>query len=415
MSYNSSVSEVKLPFGQTASLFLVLIIDAMGMGLVLPLLGPLFMEPSSGLLYAGDTTVIRDIWYSLVVASFSFFMLFGAPFLGDLSDHLGRKKVLLLCLYGTAFGCFLSALGIIIRSLTLLIAGRAIAGFMCGSQSLAQAAIVDMSAASKKVVHLSLISFASCLGFILGPYMAGWLAAPSIVLYYGFTLPFIVAGLLAFANASALIFTFKETFFSKAERKMYLMKGWDIFISAFSNAKVRKLTVIYLLAETGWSLYFQFMPLHLINAFEYESVQIGHFMAYMGVLFALALLGIIRIASKLFSTKELTCYSLLLTAFGVILAMFNNELLIWFSAIPASIGGALYYVALLTLFSNAVDAQSQGWVMGVFAAAAAFSWALSGFLIGAFSMFGMYTPFIFACILLLLSFSLLAFSKDTAN
>jgi apolipoprotein N-acyltransferase len=90
-------------------------------------------------------------------------------------------------------------------------------------------------------------------------------------------------------------------------------------------------------------------------------------------------------------------------------------LLIWFSAIPASIGGALYYVALLTLFSNAVDAQSQGWVMGVFAAAAAFSWALSGFLIGAFSMFGMYTPFIFACILLLLSFSLLAFSKDTTN
>lgn len=409
------MSQSKLHFLQTASLFLVLIIDAMGMGLILPLLGPLFVDPLGGMLASNSSVILRDLMYALTISSFAFFMFFGAPFLGDLSDHLGRKKVLMLCLFGTAFGSLLSAFGIIIKSLVLLIAGRSIAGFMCGSQALAQAAIVDMSTPENKARNLGFISFASCVGFALGPYVSGVLTAHEMIVKFGFIMPFIAAGLLSFLNAGALLFTFKETFYPKPIQRLHLTKGLDVFISAFINKKIRSLAIIYLLAEGGWALYFQCIPLYLIKNFKYTSTQIGHVMGYMGVIFGITLLWLIRICTKHLTARQICNYSFLSCAVGFFMVLLNTEWSVWFGAIPACVGGALFYVALLTLFSNVVDADSQGWVMGVFAAVAAFSWTIGGFLTGTLFLFGLFTPFIIAGSLMLLSYCLLFVDKSITN
>ena len=81
-----------------APLFLVLVIDTMGIGLIFPVLSPLFMSKTSGIIPAHLSIGARDLLYGLTLASYAIFMFVGAPFLGDLSDHLGRKKVLLICL-----------------------------------------------------------------------------------------------------------------------------------------------------------------------------------------------------------------------------------------------------------------------------------------------------------------------------
>ncbi len=70
---------------------------------------------------------------------------FGAAILGDLSDSVGRKKSLMICLIGAFLGYLLSAIAIAFHNFWFLILGRIIAGFTSGSQPIAQAAIVDIS------------------------------------------------------------------------------------------------------------------------------------------------------------------------------------------------------------------------------------------------------------------------------
>jgi len=390
------MSDTKFNLYTFAALFLVLIIDAMGFGLVFPVIGPLIMSKTGSIVASTMSIFWRDFLYGVTMSSFAVCMFFGAPFLGDLSDRIGRKKVLLLCLYGTALGMLISVYGIAVKSLLLLILGRAFAGFMCGSQALAQAAIVDMSLPEKKAANLSLITFATCIGFALGPFLGGMLVTPSLIAKYGFSAPLFVTALLAILNGTILLFTFTETFYPKVVQKLHLAKGLEVFISAFTHKKIRWLALVYLTAELGWSIYFQYTPLFLIKKYSYTGVQIGHLMAFMGALFSVALLWIVRLTDKYITPNRGACYFFLLTALGFFIILFGGEWSVWLGAIPACIGGALFYVALLALFSNAVGKDAQGWVMGVFAAAAAASWSVGGVLSGMLDMFGIYAPFIIA-------------------
>ncbi|MCK4870455.1 MAG: MFS transporter [Gammaproteobacteria bacterium] len=385
-----------------ASLFLVLIIDSMGIGLVMPLLGPLFISRHSALVAASLGLGMRDFLYGLTLASFCVAMFFGAPFLGDLSDHLGRKRVLLLCLFGTAFGLMVSAFGVNADSVVLLIFGRVIAGFMSGSVSMASAAIVDISSPASKTINLSLITFASCVGFTLGPLLAGVLVTPSFIKNFGYALPFWSAAILAFVNGLALCFTFRETFFPKAIQRLRLTRGVDIFISAFTNKHVRRLAIVYLLAEAGWALFFQFLPLYLMRTYNYDALYIAYTMSWMGLIFAISLLLLIRIATKYLSNSQLVFYGILATMGGILLLLIPNTLVMWLALIPSSIGGAFFYVALLALFSDSVGDDKQGWVMGVFAAVIAVSWSITGLISGLLGAIDVYVPIILAAMFLFL-------------
>src|SRR5580658_5552191 len=87
-----------------APLFLVLVIDTMGAGIIFPILSPLFMTPSESILPLATSENMRQFWYGATLTSWALLMFIGAPFLGDLSDRIGRKKVLVLCLVGDALG-----------------------------------------------------------------------------------------------------------------------------------------------------------------------------------------------------------------------------------------------------------------------------------------------------------------------
>src|SRR5579872_201741 len=85
-------------FIAAAPLFLVLFIDSMGLGLVFPILNALVFEPTAHFIHADLTKNIRNLLYGVTVSIFMFCWFFGAAFLGDLSDQIGRKKSLMICL-----------------------------------------------------------------------------------------------------------------------------------------------------------------------------------------------------------------------------------------------------------------------------------------------------------------------------
>src|SRR3990167_1878152 len=159
-----------------APLFLVLFIDGMGLSLIFPILNSIIVDPQSAFLSVSTSVGTRDFLYGLIVGIFMLCWFFGAAILGDLSDLIGRKKSLLICLIGAFLGYLLSAGAIVVKSIWLLILGRIVAGFTAGSQPIAQAAVVDVSTPEHKTRNIGFIILSPSLGFVLGPIIGGVLS-----------------------------------------------------------------------------------------------------------------------------------------------------------------------------------------------------------------------------------------------
>ena len=89
-----------------------------------------------------------------------------APFLGSISDGVGRRRVILLSLVGTCAAYVVMAYA---SSLFMLFAARMLAGFFAGNIAAAQAYIADVTEPENRARGMGLFGAAFGLGFIFGP------------------------------------------------------------------------------------------------------------------------------------------------------------------------------------------------------------------------------------------------------
>jgi len=174
-----------------ATIWTTVALDLVGFGIVLPIL-PLYAEDFG----ASPTTI------GILLASFSIAQLVCAPIWGRVSDHVGRKPVLIVSLFGTALGSFLTGAA---GSLWLLFVGRILDGASGASVSVAQAAVTDVAEPDDRPRLLGLLGAAFGLGFVAGPAL-GALAALE-----GPHVPFYLASALALGNAVVAIRRLPET------------------------------------------------------------------------------------------------------------------------------------------------------------------------------------------------------------
>lgn len=116
---------------------LAIAIDAMGFGLVYPIMAAIFSDPHSGIIGAGTRVSLRNFYLGLGYGVYPFFMFFGSSLMGELSDGYGRRRILLLCIFGLALSYLLMALGALLPSIALLLVGRGLSGLMAGCQGIA--------------------------------------------------------------------------------------------------------------------------------------------------------------------------------------------------------------------------------------------------------------------------------------
>ena len=166
-------------------------LDMIGFGIVAPILGR----------YA-DRFGASGFQVGLLFASFSLAQMIFAPILGRWSDRVGRKPVIVISLFGTALGSFITGAA---GALWVLFAGRLIDGASGASVSVAQSAITDLATKEQRARMLGMLGMAFGVGFVFGPAIGG-LAALG-----GPHIPFYVAGTLALINAVAAIIRLQET------------------------------------------------------------------------------------------------------------------------------------------------------------------------------------------------------------
>ena len=127
------------------ALLFVVFVDLLGQGLVFPIINALIMEPGSGFLPADASDATRHSNYGLVIGIFFLLWFLGAPYISKLSDVIGRKNAILICLFGALSGYVITIVALHQSSLWLLILGRGITGLTAGNQPIAQAAMIDVS------------------------------------------------------------------------------------------------------------------------------------------------------------------------------------------------------------------------------------------------------------------------------
>lgn len=347
-------------------LLLVVFIDEMGCGLFFPLLTPLIYDPMQSILHHSATAFERQLDYGLLLAAFPFMMFLSAPVLGDLSDHYGRKKILILSLIGTGIGYILSAIAVYTHHFSLLLLGRAFDGLTAGNFPIAQAAIIDVSAPEEKTANLSLMVFAISLGFIIGPALAGILSNSAWVSWFNLSTPMFMAAFLSLVNVIFICFAYRETFFPKPGFQFKLSKAVTLFTSAFTNKMISELSVMLLLLLLAWGSYIQYISVFLYRVYHFNNSQLALFMMVMSCSLSVASILIIRILKWLVSDARITQVAFLASVVGISITLFSQQVTyIWLGLIPVSMGIALGHAAIMALFSNQVDETHQGWVMGV--------------------------------------------------
>ena len=170
-----------LPF-----ILLTLGLDALGFGLVVPIVPELVRS-----LTGGDTSHAAE-WVGALVATFAAAQFVAAPVLGGLSDRFGRKPVVVLSLVGSSANYLLLMWA---PSLAWLFLGRLLAGATAASASAANAYIADITPPAQRAARFGLVGAMFGAGFVFGPAIGGVLGAIDL------RLPFTVAAGLSIANA----------------------------------------------------------------------------------------------------------------------------------------------------------------------------------------------------------------------
>lgn len=387
-------------------LLLVLLIDGMGLGLVFPIMNGLIFDPGSNFLPESLLTpIMQNLIYGAIVGIFMLCWFFGAAILGDLSDKIGRKKSLQICLFGAFLSYLLSAIAVMFHSLTLLIIGRIVAGLTSGSQPIAQAAIIDLSIEEQKTRNIGLILLSLSIGFILGPLLGGLLSDKNLIPWFNFSIPFIFSALLSLLNMGLLWWLFKETFVIKHESvNINLYLALDIFISAFKDREIRNLSIIFFIFILGWSSFYSFIAMFLLKLYQFTPTQVSLYMAAMGIGFGIGNGYLSNFFAKRFPLILNTIVSLFATSLMISsILLIRNVIICWAMIVPIAAAASVAYTSILTLFSNQVSAEKQGWVMGVSGSIMAFVFGIDGILVGIIAAWNDILPLAIAAACLFIS------------
>lgn len=397
------------------SLLLVVFIDAAGMGILFPVLNSIIMDPSVNFLNAETSLSMRYFYYGIVLAVFFIFWFLGATFVSRTSDSIGRKKALMICLYGLFLGYVLTILAIDFKSIGLLILGRIIAGATAGSQPVAQAAIVDLSIDENKTKNLGLIMFAFAFGMIFGPVIGGIFSDKTIYSGFSYALPFYIILVVIILDILLVGFCFIDQYKNHKPFKFKISEVITQFEPAIKLANVRELSIVFFIMQIAFNTFYIFIPVYLLQKYGFATFGVSTMLLITGLAMAFSNIFLVGKFARIFSNKKTVMVGILGMLVSLLMILLINSWIIPFIfAVPFMIFFGLAYTNMLALFSNSVDESMQGWVMGITVSLFTLGCAIISFIGGELMTISVNLPFIVAAICFVIAFLLfLVFKKAT--
>ncbi len=347
-------------------IFICLILDFLGLGLILPVLNNIFKDPSADLFRHETTQQYRNAMYLISYSLFFLATFFGAPVIGALCDKYGRRKLIIFTASSTAVSTTIVLAGICFNALLLVFLGRLIAGLFSGMLIVLQSSIADISHPSQKAKNFGIIGIAFGIGFSIGPILGSLLSDSKINDSFGYYLPYTLATIINIINVVFIFFFFKETLSSNKQIQINYFKGLTNVQNAFKNITLRTIFVIIFILATGFSLYLQNFQSLLIDIYQLNKLQIGIALLYVGLWIALAQGFILRILLKYLKPWQILKFSIPMMGISFILLLLTKSTLSFFCVVPLlCISQGCTFPNTLSIISNNTADDTQGEALSI--------------------------------------------------
>lgn len=352
------------------TIFAVVLMDMLGVGLVIPILSPMILENHQHIIPFApgtDHADLRAIILGVLIACFPLFQFFGAPMLGGWADRYGRKRILIIALLGTVCGYLLTAWGIVAAHLTLLFVARALDGFTGGNISIAYSVISDLSNRHSKAKNFGLIGIAFGIGFILGPFVGGKLSNPELVSWFSYETPFLLAAGLAVLNTIFVAFFLPETKDGALVRRPGgLRQGMRNIVAAFRHPQLSVLFWVIFLLSSGFNFFTQFFQVYLIEQFDFGPEDVGNLFAYIGGWAILAQGGLQRWLCRYYKPYHILRVSAFTLGIFLPALLLPRQAQALYYLIPlVSVSQGLKQPNITALISNQAQPEEQGRTLGI--------------------------------------------------
>lgn len=333
-------------------IFLTMLIDCTGLGIIIPVTPRLIEELTGGGVSEAATYFG---WLSVAYAVMQF--LFSSV-LGGLSDRYGRRPVLLLSLLGLGVDYIFLAVA---PSIFWLFVGRMIAGISGASFTTASAYIADVSEPEKRAQNFGMIGVAFGIGFILGPLIGGIFGS------FGTRVPFLIAAGLSLLNALYGYFVLPESL-AVANRRAFDWKranpvGMLVNLNRYKHV-YGLILIIVLVSIAGHAAQSTWTFITMLK-FNWDEAMIGYSLAFVGLTVGIVQGGLIRVVvPKIGEAKSIFVgFSFYLLGF-ILFAFATRGWMMFAFMIPYALGG-LGMPAVQGMISNHVPANEQGEIQGV--------------------------------------------------
>ena len=364
-------------------LFLIVFIDLVGFGIVIPLL------PFYGLHFDASPFTV-----AMIMACYSLGQFVAAPFWGRLSDTIGRRPVLIISLFGAVLSYIWLGFA---STLWMLFAARTVAGLMAGNISTAFAYIADSTTVENRAKGMGLVGAAFGLGFIAGPAIGGILSGPD-PLTADFQTPAFVAAGLSFVAFTLTVAMLKESLSAEARAKRTAQPRQSRltqFKSALGKPGIGLLIALSFLATFVFAGMETTFAMWSHRQFNWGPEQNGYLFAFVGIIAAVLQGGVVGRLAKRFGEGNLIIQGAVALAIGMALIPFSSSVT-WLlvAMVIVAYGFSVINPALNSLISLRKESANQGQVMGVARSATTMARVIGPAWAGAlFAMLGMEWPY----------------------
>jgi MFS transporter, DHA1 family, tetracycline resistance protein len=390
-----SQAESAPPKGALGIIFLIVLMDLLGFGIIIPLL-PLYAQQYNA----------SPVEVGLLLSVYSICQFLAAPIMGAFSDKHGRRGVLVFSQFGSAVGYLL--LGLVMQfhwrtpamALGLFYLSRVIDGISGGNVSTAQAYISDVTTHENRAKGMGLIGAAFGVGFALGPSVGGLLSAVHAAL------PGYAA---AAASSVAMVLTYLRLPESR-QHKPTESAAWlhpSQFRPVFANRRLTQLLLIFFFSMCGFVMLESMGALFVSRAdtFGWTPRDVGLYFGYMGLVIVIVQGGMIGRLTRRFGEWPMAIIGPLFVALGMAnLVYMSYHPLFWLLIVGSTIssaGRSLQTPTLFSLISKNGSPRQQGIIFGLNQGLSSMARAIGPFVGGLMYALHPSGPFALAAILLI--------------
>lgn len=376
------------------NLYLIYGFDLAATVIVFVIFTPLLFNPESHFVSSSLSIAQKNVLLGFLFAAYPLCQFIGSPVFGDLSDHFGRRKILLISTFMTALTFILSAASIEFSSIVGLFIGRMLGGFFAGNASLAQATVSDLSSEKRRSQFMALFSVVGGLSWILGPFIGGFFSNSNILPWFNFSTPFWLLSLLFLLFTSIAAITLDGQPSSKFTAKLSIARSFKNILSVVHVKILRIPFVVSFLTLFAWMIVQSYSAPYLTVKFSFSQHTLTFTYAYYSLFW---LLG--GVFSMLWFKKRpagaLNAIAMALIPLFILGFALSQSPHAPFWYLPlANILMSVSMSAFMAIFSHLVSADIRGKVFGAYWALVALAAALAPAFSGWISKYLINLPFL---------------------